>query len=174
MEKAIPIDEGQTLEDVPDGEIKSALVKINITDAVIAELKAAAEALVIKGPDDVEGYERVKRQRLHTRPFPIKAGEIAEKGREEARAIVNQWLAAQKAVTERIEAIEAILQAKEDKYLADRKAIQDAIIAKEQARIENMQTRLLAVGWVGNQASLSTMNDDEFKTLLSQQTSAFE
>lgn len=164
----------QTIENVPMDEPTTALVKANITTQIIAELKSKAEALTIKGIDDKEGYEAVKRQRLDTRPFRIQAVEIAKAGREEHNRLSALWIAAEKRVTREIQDIEDGLSKKEDAYLALVKARDDEALRIEVAKVKARIDQLLAVGWIGNQASVGSMDEAMFLAMLSEQTVEFQ
>jgi hypothetical protein len=154
--------------------IEAALVKANVTEQVLAELKTL-KSLTINGIDDKAGYEKVKEARIRCMRTRSLAKKICEKGREDAIAEQRKWIAKEKEVTAQIQDVEDYLE-KQEKAIDDEKArIKAEKERAEQARIQQRVSILLGMGmqFNGVQYNLSgnvidshqvkNMPDDEFK-----------
>src|SRR5215831_6530306 len=86
----------------PESEINNALIKENVTDRVIASLKAQYEGLKLKSIDDKEGYLEIKEARNNVRKIGILAEKVCKKGREEALRTQKLWIAKEKEVLGKI------------------------------------------------------------------------
>jgi len=110
--------------EVQEGDqLETALVKINVTRAVLDKLRKEAEAFpAIKTKED---HERVRRHRLDIVPLRTTTVKVLKSMREDAVAFQKKVIAKENEITGELAAIEAIDQANEDAYLAKLKAIQD-------------------------------------------------
>ena len=82
--------------------INTALVKGNVTDAIIAQLKSKYGGLKLKSIDDKESYLDIKESRKIVRKVGIAAERICEAGRSEALSIQRLWLSTEKSVSAKI------------------------------------------------------------------------
>jgi hypothetical protein len=140
----------QELQDAPPDPIVTALVKVNVTEKVLTELEASARALEIAGPEDKEGYEKVRRHRLDIVPIRTKTTEVMKALRADALEYQRKVKAKEDEIVGRLQTIEGISKAKEEKYLADRQAIEDAKAKAEQDRVDGLLAQLRAFEWNGN------------------------
>jgi len=108
LQQLIPIEE----------QISQELVKQNVTETIIANLKEKYLPLKIAGIDDKETYLLVKDARKECKSLRVLAKKICEKGREDAVAIQKAWVAKQKEVTDQISEVEDYLEKQEKEYEA--------------------------------------------------------
>lgn len=105
----IPIEEQISLE----------LVKQNVTETIIANLREKYLPLKITGIDDKETYLQVKEARKECKALRVLAKKICENGREDAVAIQKAWVGKQKEVTDQISEVEDYLEKQEKQFEAD-------------------------------------------------------
>ena len=128
-----------------DEQISTALVKHNITDAVISELKARYGGLKLKDVNDKQGYLEIKDARKEVRKWGVLTEKITKKGREDAIAIQKKWLAKEKEILGKIAEVQDLLDAEIKKY------------DDEQERIEQERQRKIEEAFAARQASLFRM-----------------
>lgn len=110
----------EELQLVPiDEQISLELVKQNVTEAIIANLREKYLPLKIAGIDDKETYLLVKDARKECKALRVLAKKICEKGREDAVAIQKAWVGKQKDVTDQIAEVEDYLEKQEKQFEAD-------------------------------------------------------
>lgn len=126
-------------------QITQELVKANVTEALIANLKEKYLPLKINGIDDKETYLQVKDARKECKSLRVMAEKICKKGREEAVAIQKAWVSKEKDVTGRIGEVEDHLEKQEKDYEA-------AVEADKQRRKRAQEEQLIM-----RQQSLSSM-----------------
>lgn len=97
-------------------QITTELVKHNVTEAKIAELKEKYLPLQIKGIDDKETYLIVKEARKEVKALRVMAEKLCKKGRENAVAIQKAWVAKEKEVTGQIGEVEDHLEKQEKEF----------------------------------------------------------
>lgn len=126
-------------------QISQELVKQNVTQAVIGELRERYAGLKISGIEDKETYLIVKEGRKKCKEVRVMAKKICEKGREKAVAEQKAWVKAQKDVTDEILGIEDPLEEQEKAYEAavakdkeDRKRRQEEQLIMRQQVLTNM------------------------------------
>lgn len=105
-----------------DEQIDNKLVKGNVTEAVIAELRERYLPLKIAGIEDKETYLLVKEGRKTCKAIRVMAKKICTDGREDAVSIQKKWVAKEKDVTGRIAEVEDYLEAQEKEYEAEKEA----------------------------------------------------
>lgn len=127
LQQLVPIEE----------QISQELVKHNVTNAVILNLKEKYGHLKISGIDDKETYLLVKEGRKECKAFRVAAKKICEKGREEAVAISKAWVSKQKEVTDVIASIEDPLEAQEKEF--------EAAVAKDKEDRKRRQEEQLII-----------------------------
>lgn len=106
--KVVPVEE----------QITNELVKANVTEAIIANLKEKYMPLQIKGIDDKETYLIVKDARKEVKALRVMAEKLCKKGREEAVAIQKAWVKREKEVTDQIAEVEDHLEKQEKDFEA--------------------------------------------------------
>lgn len=120
-------------------KINNELVKQNITEQVLAEMKENFMVLKIAGLDDKEGYKKVEEARKLCKNTRILATKICKNGREAAIAEQKAWIAKEKDVVARISEMEEYLES-QTKVIDDEKAKIKA--QKEAEEQERLQTRI--------------------------------
>lgn len=121
-----------TIVNLPKEKIENALVKQNVTDAVIKKLKESYLSLKINGVKDSKGYELVKNARLECKRIRVLAEKICKVGREDAIKEQKLWVTKQKEIAGKIKEIEDHLQNEEDTYNTEReKMLLDAKMTKQ-------------------------------------------
>lgn len=79
-----------------DKQIENALVKANITDRILAELKDKYKDVRLKSIEDKESFLECKAASKDIRKVEIAIEKLCEHGRSEAVAIQRKWIAKQK------------------------------------------------------------------------------
>lgn len=148
---------------VQDGDaLETALVKINVTRTVLDNFRKQAKEAPTPKAGDKAGYEAVKRLRLDMVPVRTTTVKVLKAMREDAVAFQKKVIAKEKEITEDIAESEAILQAKEDAYLAELKAIQDEKDRIEQERVDGLLLQLQSVEWSGNPFEVAQDTPEQF------------
>ena len=131
-----------TLEDKINGE----LVKENVTDKVIAELKSKFGGMKLRSVDNKEDYLIIKEAKKEVSKWRILATKICKAGREDAIAEQKLWLAKEKEVVGKINEVEIPLQAEIDKFDAEveRKGKEEQ--ERKDAMFINRQAQLTRLG----------------------------
>lgn len=151
--------------------LEKALVKINVTRAVLDKLRKEAEAFpAIKTKED---YEKVRRHRLDMVPLRTTTEKVMKAMREDANAFAARVIAKEKEIKGDIAASEAIDQAKEDAYLAILKAEQDEKDRLEQVRVDAMLQQLAAYEWQGNKFEVAQDTPAQFAERLAKAQESF-
>jgi hypothetical protein len=135
QEKVVPIEE----------QITQELVKHNVTEALIADLKQMYMPLVLKDLNDKETYVAIKEGRKHCKQVRVTAEKLCKKGREDANAISKAWVAKEKDVAGRIGEVEDHLEKQEKEFEAEqekqkmlRKRQQEEQLIRRQTQLTNM------------------------------------
>jgi hypothetical protein len=81
-----------------DKVIETSLVKANITDRVLAELKEKYKDVRLKSLEDKESFLECKAASKEIRKVEIAIEKLCERGRSEAVAIQRKWIAKQKSL----------------------------------------------------------------------------
>lgn len=129
-----------------DEQIDKKLVKGNVTEAVIADLRERYLPLKIAGIEDKETYLLVKEGRKNCKAIRVMAKKICTDGREDAVAIQKKWVAKEKEVTSRIAEVEDYLEAQEKAYEADVAAEKEARKRKQEEQFIMRQQALSGMG----------------------------
>lgn len=125
-----------------DEQIDNKLVKANVTEAVIAELRERYLPLRIAGIEDKETYLEVKEGRKKCKAIRVLAKQICVDGREDAVAIQKKWVAKEKEVTSRIAEVEDYLEQQEKAYEAQVAAEKEARKRKQEEQLIMRQQEL--------------------------------
>lgn len=130
------------LEKKVEGVIKQELIKGNITEAVIAELKEKYLPLTINGQEDKEGFLAVQEARKEVKRIRILAERICKKGREQALLEQKLWVTKEKEVVAKFSEVEDYLEKQEkdwekerDRIKAEKKKKQDEAFILRQAEL---------------------------------------
>lgn len=152
------------------------VVKYNITDAAIAELKAKYGSLEIKGIQDKVGYQAVRTARLEVRTLRASVEKTRKDLKFDALEYGRMVDSEAKRITALLEEIEIPLNDMEEAIDAAKEAeaaaIQKVKDDKNRARVESLE----AVGVNVNfdlHAKIIIMNDEEFEGHLEDATEAY-
>lgn len=102
------------MKDKAENIITTELAKQNVTEAVIAKLKADYLPLKINGIEDKEGYKKVHDARIVCRDHRTLAEKICKAGREDSIKEQKAWIAKEKEVVAKISEVEQYLKKQED------------------------------------------------------------
>lgn len=116
-------------------QIQQELVRHNVTEKAIADIREKFLPLKIKDLDDKETYLEVKEARKGVKALRVLAKKICVAGREEANAISKAWVAKEKDLTGRIGEVEDHLEKQEKEF--------EAAIAAEKERKKRQQDEQL-------------------------------
>lgn len=111
------------MKDKAETTITTELAKQNVTEAVIAKLKADYLPLKINGIDDKVGYKKVHDARIVCRDHRTLTEKICKLGREDAVKEQKAWIAKEKEVVAQISEVEQHLKKQEDAIDAENEAI---------------------------------------------------
>lgn len=164
----------QTIEDVPAGTIKNALVRLSVTDAELAKTKADVKAVLQTWDGTKKSYEAVKRARLDLVPKRTAIVKEAKAGREEAISVQKLWIGAEKALTGFYSDLESECAEFEEKYLAEERRIAEEKAQKERDRIQALVNQLTPYEWEGNELILAQATPEEFADILAKAKERFE
>jgi hypothetical protein len=126
-------------------EINTALVKQNVTDAVINSMAEKFGGMRLSSLDDKEGYLTIKEARKEVRSIGIIAEKICAKGREDAIRTQRLWIAKEKETLAKIAKVQDPLDAELKRY------------EEEQDRREKERIRLVEEAFILRQQVLSKM-----------------
>jgi len=118
------------MKDKAENIITTELAKQNVTEAVIAKLKADYLPLKINGIEDKEGYKKVHDARIVCRDHRTLAEKICKAGREDAVKEQKAWIAKEKEVVAKISEVEQHLKKQEEAI--------DTIIEAQKIRAERL------------------------------------
>jgi len=118
------------MKDKAENIITTELAKQNVTEAVIAKLKADYLPLKINGIDDKEGYKKVHDARIVCRDHRTLTEKICKLGREDAVKEQKAWIAKEKDVVAQISEVEQYLKKQEDAI--------DQIVEERKIRAERL------------------------------------
>jgi len=152
---------------------ETAVVKYDITDKAVAEMKSFYMGLTISDMDDKEQFDTV-----HDARMVVKTHRVAvEKRRKELKADAISW--GRKVDTEAkrifgmLEPIESHLMAEENKVLEEQKRIKEGQDRVEREKIQDRVNSLQMFGAVLPFQEVALMSDEEFETILEGSRVAF-
>jgi hypothetical protein len=102
-----------------DETMEKELVKANVTDAVIAQLKDKYGSLRLRSVDDKETYLEIKDAKKDCAKLRNLAVKVCKEGREQAVAIQKKWVSKEKEVVGKIAEVENSLDAEIDTFDAE-------------------------------------------------------
>lgn len=146
-------------------KIENELVKQNVTEKLIAKLKADYMPLTIAGQHDREGYEAVVVARKDCKRWRILAKNICENGRESAIAEQKLWIAKQKDVTDKISEVEDHLEQQEKDFEAERDRIKAEKKRQQEAAFLSRSVELTKMGASFDGTSF-TLEDVSYEAVL--------
>lgn len=147
------------METKPEVVISQALVKENVTEKVIGELKNYL-SLKITDIYDKKAIAEIKTKRIECRDLRLLAVRICKAGREESQSVTKAWIAVEKSVVGEISEVEDYLAEQEQFALkeAERLDFEKEQKAKLPERIEKMKS----IGISANEDFLLTLTDEQF------------
>ncbi|ADX42572.1 hypothetical protein [Tetrasphaera phage TJE1] len=163
----------QTIEDVPAGTIKNALVRLSVTDSELAKVKSEVKAVLQTWDGTKKSYEAIKRARLDLVPKRTAIVKEAKAGREEAISVQKLWIGAEKALTGFYAELESECAEFEEKYLAEERRVAEEKAQKERDRIQGLVNQLTPYEWEGNELILAQATPEEFADILSKAKERF-
>lgn len=144
-----------------DEKISSALVKENVTDAVIEKMKEEFLPMKLKDLSDREGYLNISEKRKQVKDFRVAGIKIFKKGREEANAESKAWVAKEKEFVDKIDPIETHLENQEKAFeaeaarkKADEKRKKDEQLFTRQLQLTKMGAHLIDGSFVLEDVSI--------------------
>jgi len=161
--------------------IDTALAEYKITDAAIAKIKADYMSLVVKNPQDVEGYEQVHRARMDVKNRRVDIEKTRKKLKQDALDYGRAVDAEAKRITGLLEPVENYLQEQEDIVVKEKERIKKEEEEKEKQRIQQRIDRLFGMGITFNSvnyllpfapsfsvpsAIINTCPDEQFKEIV--------
>jgi len=129
-----------------DEKISSALVKENITDAVIEKMKEEFLPMKLKDLSDREGYLNISEARKQVKNFRVSGVKIFKKGREEANAESKAWVAKEKEFVDKIDPIETHLENQEKSFEAEAERKKAEEKRKKDEQLFTRQLQLTKMG----------------------------
>lgn len=150
------------------------LVKYDVTEAAISEMRSLYMALTVNDVDDQEGFEAVHSGRMVVKGARVAVEKQRKKYNEDAQKHIKGVNAAAKKIFDGLEPIESHLQEQEDIVINERKRIQSEKEQAEQKRIQGRINELASVGCVMSFFDVATLSDPEYEKLFSEKKEAFE
>jgi hypothetical protein len=129
-----------------DQQINQELVKHNVTETLIADLKEKYLPLKLRDLNDKETYLVIKEGRKDCKSLRVMAEKICKKGREDAIAIQKAWIAKEKDVAGRIGEVEDHLEKQEKAYEAEQERLKLERKRKLEEQMIKRQTLLTQMG----------------------------
>lgn len=152
---------------VQDGDpLVTALVKINVTDAVLAAIRKEAESFPTPKAGDKEGFEKIKAHRLATVKLRTKSFDALDAIGKEAFEFHRKVTGKRGEIVANLQASEAIDKAKEQAYLDAEQAILDEKNRLEEIRVDSLVAQLSAFEWTGNRFEVAQDKPEEFAARL--------
>lgn len=145
--------DAEVIELTLESKIETALVKQNVTQAVIAALKDKYGGMTLKSLDDKESYLEIKAAARDCSKLRNLASKVCKEGREDAIKIQKLWVAKEKDVIAQIAEVESPLDAEIAKYDAEvERKVNEEKQRQEEAYINRQQvlTRMGATYTDGN------------------------
>lgn len=169
MNEFIESEEIETLEEENNQVVKfnpNSVVKLNITNAAIADFKDRYSGLKINGLEDKAGLKLVYDARQDVKRTRIGVEKYADNLKATAIAFQNKVNAEKKRVVGELKEIENHLQSEEDKIEAEKQRIKDEELKKEEERIQKRVDRLAQYGYKIEVAFLKSLPDDQFDAIV--------
>lgn len=143
------------------------IVKLNITDQEIQNMKDEFMVLKINGIDDRAGLRKVYESRQLVKRTRVSLEKHADELKETAVAWQKKVNSEKKRVVNELELIETYLQNQEDFIAAEKEVLRVAEIKREQERIQKRIDALAAYGYSIPLAVIESIDDATFEKVLS-------
>lgn len=143
----------------PEAVITSALVKENVTEQVIGNLKGYL-SLKITDIYDKKALAEVNRARIECKNLRVLAVKICKAGREESQAITKAWLTEEKRVVGQISEVEDYLAEQEQFALKEAERID--FENEQKAKLPERVAKMESIGIMPKEDFLLTLNDEQF------------
>lgn len=138
-------------EEIPlEKKIENALVRENITDTVIAELKERYSGLKLKSLDDKGGYLQIKEARKNVRAVGIITEKLCKHGREDAIKEQKLWLATEKRILDKIAKVQEPLEDEIKKFDDEVERKENEEKERKEKVFQERQATLIKLGAVYN------------------------
>jgi len=159
------------MEKEAENPITTELVKNNVTDAVLKNIKTKYLPLKINGIEDKEGYDTVHKARIVCRDLRVLTEKLCKKGREDATKIQKAWIQKEKEVVAEISEVEQHLKKQEDVIDAEIEArkIRAERLLKLPGRKEQMkglEDYILDIKGEVTDESILNLNDDQWNGVI--------
>jgi len=151
-----------------------ALLRENLTEKVLANLEKRAIGLTVDGVDDKAGFALVRGTRLEAKGLRTRTVKVCKSGREDAVKVQKQWIAAEKKITDRLDAVMNPLQAEEDRI---NRIVENERREREEATFKRVTDRVAAFASVGitmDFIDARDMGDEEYADTLASATFFYE
>lgn len=143
-----------------------AVVKLNVTDSEIANMKADFMGLTINGIEDKEGFKKVYESRQIVKKTRVGLVKYADGLKEKALAWQRKVNAEKNRVVAELEAIESHLQSEEDKIAAEKEWIRQEEERKQQERMQKRIDILAQYGYAIDLSFLKIISDEDFEKVV--------
>lgn len=142
------------------------VVKLNVTDTEIAKMKNDYLSLTIDGIEDRAGLKKVFDSRQIVKKTRTSLVKYADDLKENAIAYQRKVNSEKNRVVGELEAIEAYLQAEEDKIDAAKEKIRLDAERAETARVQSRIDKLAAYGFGVDYETVKMIDDESFEIVL--------
>lgn len=130
-----------------ENEISSELVKYNVTDAIISDLKSKYMPLVERGKiGNKEEFSEVIDARKECKTWRVTTTKICKKGREKAVLVQKAWIKKQDEVIGKISEIEDPLEKLEDEWTTEQERVKAEKKRMQEEQLANRQQDLAKMG----------------------------
>jgi len=152
----------------------NAIVKMNVTDQAIAEMKEKYSGLTINGIEDKAGYKAVYEARQIVKKTRTGVQSFAKGLKEKALEWQRKVNAEQARVIGELESIESKLQAEEDRIDAEKEAIKQEEYRKNEEKLQERVTGLSKLGYEVDIVVLKTLTDAQYEKVLENAKQQYE
>lgn len=129
---------------MPD-PVTEALVKENVTDGILNDMKEKYTGLKIESLEDKEGYNKVRDARLHCKKMISLTKKVCEAGRKPHIEEQRRWIAKENEIVETLKNLESPLLEQEKKHevevekiKAEKKKADDTILATRMSELVSL------------------------------------
>lgn len=142
-------------EEIPlEEKIEKALVKENVTDKVIEELKERYSGLKLNSVDDKDGYLQIKEARKNVRAVGIITEKLCKHGREDAIKEQKLWLAKEKEILDKIAKVQTPLDDEIKKFEDEVERKENEEKERKEKAFQERQATLIKYGATYDNGSL--------------------
>lgn len=134
-------------DEIPlDEQINKELIRHNVTDSVIAELKERYGGLKLRDVENKEDYLEIKSAKKNVRAIGIAIEKICKKGRQDAIEIQRKWLGKEKELLEKVAEVQDPLDAEIKKFEDEVQRKENLAAQKREEDYLKRQQQLLKYG----------------------------